>query len=1136
MKLTRIAIEGKAAGRQIQIERLGQSLNLIYFANGVEKDRFKSFVQYTLFGSENCSVDSPRSHEFAFHSFVSDLSFIEAQHGSGVYRVSRDSRTGIADNVIIKAISQNGSLPTLSQMLQGLSLNAFESLFNVSLNQTNDLIRRLIDLLQVKFGVRPGESAHWNYHIPYATWKVEAESRVRQLETLRSRQGQLSLEKQRLQGEIDRIESDYVTRVRRLDDEIDAHERKLAELRATLNSIKSQLTDIDRSIVDLRLRIEEQRSKVQPVPYVEPLGERLPLLYERLDELDQQIRRWRFVQADVHNQRVRLRDEMAMSERLTLDSEQHPYFVSRELVVALEAKVDTAEAIARKFEPQRVSGSDALTSERLVQLCSSMRDDLYSLCQELGRQYRFVRHRAAVAEMKQLRRCYREMDENIKLLMRRREQTLEEIRGVDPAGAEAICLADAQFCHCAEHEGYYEARRRFVGPVRNVTQLHQVYADTSKEESELNLLEQRRQTVLADKSVTESRIATLEVQYANLSAERNRIESSNFERLRTDLLDVNNQWMALDQEVRELIRLIELDRQLAVQVPDRFMAAASECLMKLTGGRLSNLMLDQRQSLVAIDGEHQTRFVHDLDRDYQDLVCLAVIVTAIRNYAEKGVRLPIIIDHLFFNLKADQREAAMLVLWELSRQGHQVLALTNDRSVLHLSVSSERLRGLEINRIEFPVSELADSNIFRPYAEPRTSPRTNHPDLPNPDMDYYGAFESYLTTPQVNPKPKYARSQPTSFVAPTNTHFGSRDFREFSVESRLDDCDLVESIYLSPLQACGIVKVRDLLALDPENLSSDVVRKGFLADQIDRWQAHAWLLVSLPELRASDARVLVACGISEPEQLEVIDRRDLLERIKRFLGSADGRRAGVNLAHYDLSLIEVWQRSLRSRRNQWYHADGYGRHRFRARSAPSSIRERDFEPSGQRYDERVRRETDRSSYIGKQNPTSNGRQIRQERVIDQGSRDLPSTQRFFLEISDDIEAAPSIGAKTAERFYKIGINSVGDFLKEKANVLAAKLNYKRITEEVISSWQQQTRLMVQIPNMRVHDVQVLVACGLINATEIAKMDPKKLLAIVEPFVESKDGERVLRGNKKPDLQEVGEWIESARYQRALQAA
>lgn len=144
--------------------------------------------------------------------------------------------------------------------------------------------------------------------------------------------------------------------------------------------------------------------------------------------------------------------------------------------------------------------------------------------------------------------------------------------------------------------------------------------------------------------------------------------------------------------------------------------------------------------------------------------------------------------------------------------------------------------------------------------------------------------------------------------------------------------------------------------------------------------------------------------------------------------------------------------------------------------------------------------------------------------------------KFYLDLDDHIEAAPSIGPKTAERFEKIGVKTIEQFLNQTAASMAAKLNYKRITEAVIRNWQQQARLVCRIPNLRGHDAQILVACNMIEPEEIAAMRPQALYDFVGPFSETKEGLKIIRSGKKPDLAEVSDWIAWAQKNRSLQAA
>ena len=102
--------------------------------------------------------------------------------------------------------------------------------------------------------------------------------------------------------------------------------------------------------------------------------------------------------------------------------------------------------------------------------------------------------------------------------------------------------------------------------------------------------------------------------------------------------------------------------------------------------------------------------------------------------------------------------------------------------------------------------------------------------------------------------------------------------------------------------------------------------------------------------------------------------------------------------------------------------------------------------------------------------------------------------------------------------------------------MAAQLENRRMSAKTLTIWQKQSRLMCAVPNLRGHDVQILVACDICEANELANMDPHALLDIVLPFVKTKEGVRILRNGKKPDLEEVTEWIDAANNVRSLKAA
>ncbi len=141
--------------------------------------------------------------------------------------------------------------------------------------------------------------------------------------------------------------------------------------------------------------------------------------------------------------------------------------------------------------------------------------------------------------------------------------------------------------------------------------------------------------------------------------------------------------------------------------------------------------------------------------------------------------------------------------------------------------------------------------------------------------------------------------------------------------------------------------------------------------------------------------------------------------------------------------------------------------------------------------------------------------------------------KHYLELDDDLEAAPSIGNKSAARFTKIGIRSVREFLQADPEELADKLDLRHMPAALLRDWQTQARLNVAIPNLRGHDAQILVGCGLQEAKEVASATAETLYDFVKEYVSSTEGQRVLRGSQPPDLAEVKEWIEWAQDARPI---
>ena len=144
--------------------------------------------------------------------------------------------------------------------------------------------------------------------------------------------------------------------------------------------------------------------------------------------------------------------------------------------------------------------------------------------------------------------------------------------------------------------------------------------------------------------------------------------------------------------------------------------------------------------------------------------------------------------------------------------------------------------------------------------------------------------------------------------------------------------------------------------------------------------------------------------------------------------------------------------------------------------------------------------------------------------------------RFYLQRSSPVVDAPSIGPVTAERLERIGIVTVNDLLKADPEHAASKLKNRRIKAETIIEWQKQARLVCTVPQLRGHDAQILVECGVSNASKLSKMQPEKLFSVVGPFCQTKRATRYIRSGKRPDQSEVSKWIDWAGHSRSLKAA
>ncbi len=145
-------------------------------------------------------------------------------------------------------------------------------------------------------------------------------------------------------------------------------------------------------------------------------------------------------------------------------------------------------------------------------------------------------------------------------------------------------------------------------------------------------------------------------------------------------------------------------------------------------------------------------------------------------------------------------------------------------------------------------------------------------------------------------------------------------------------------------------------------------------------------------------------------------------------------------------------------------------------------------------------------------------------------------KRFYLALDDDIERAPSIGARTAAYLSRAGIYKVRDLLTCNVEQAAAQIGVRYITPQRLSLWQAQSRLVCSVPWLRGTHAQLLAGAGFDTIEKIAAADKAAVCAAILQFAGTRDGQSVLRAGAPPDIERVGRWVEAASLAEPERAA
>jgi hypothetical protein len=1145
MKFTRISLEHCGFFHSMTVRSLSPGLNVILGETGSGKSTLRHALGAAFFGFKRVpeallgvkdrpgSLSSDRRHATVR---------IAGNVQGSAFELSCDERVRIEPAVAGAESVYHGGIQLKPADLGSMSPADYYTFFNVSFVDAPEIERRMVKRLTDHWGVTRHDSK-WSTESEHRAWREAALARRERLAHDEQAYDRLVARRDRLRTDLSAAELQHRQRLAELEQRRDRARSHWMGLETERTTISNRIRELERLVAELETRIGNtpQPTKVASRPASFQV---LHDWYQELDRVQREMRRSSGVRRDVQRRLQKLqRQRLRLTERPDLLDQPgigatRLLFSRLELVVQRLSekhgeKIDARDVFAtlagfpeRQSDPAiapwsvdglgwretlgREGELEAWTTqlvefwlenrwvgegnEHRLESDSLLNRPWQHLHLELQRVKRLVweslnseQEERFAAEERDQRRCEHELRVRISGLKRRRARLLALLKAWDVRGYELIRQADPQFVRRARLHGYWEARRHFIGDMPETTTTLQspdpdLIAKLDAHRAELQRIRPRFTEL-------DGRVGEARTEWENLEHEyqqwRERVSLGS---LRRELEDVMMEIGHLESRLLALRDEVRRDEPWLHQPFDGVTERASDWCRRLTRGRWRRVGVDDKeQRLFAVDEASGVHTFSGLNRETQDKVCLAFCLAVAENMAANRTPWPLVLDDLMVNFDASEGQTVLDTLWDFVKTGHQVFLLASER--------------------QWSPRWLDQPRQFGDWAE-----KSAVYQLPSGDSHEHRSQASIVLDPLGS-----RREKPVETVTEPKSQWA---WPLISEQTPLSHLDLIEPEWLLVLSQHRILTIGDLLDLNSEEMPPALRRHGITVGQMDRWQSMVWLLCCIPGSRPYDVRLLVGSGINEPEQLEELSAGDVLRKLEIFLATEDGQRVMNSGSAEERSRLHAWMNNLRDNRRAWPTREhGHWTNRKRRFRRPGNrLGDQGGEPSA-----RVTNPAAVTMRIHGDTPD----------VDDAGSSERLI---FHLDLDDDVERAPSIGPRMAERLAEIGIKTVRSFLGASAEKMTQQLKLRRVDLKTLSDWQSQATLVCQVPNLRGHDAQLLVACEITSPEQILLHSPKELLAKVTPFAESKEGQRILRSSPEPDLAEVEDWIRWARQFRTLQVA
>lgn len=929
---------------------------------------------------------------------------------------------------------------------------------------------------------------------------------VHRISELRRRQGDLQSEIAALR----KPNSDVQAKIDQLLREIEAATVSIDRIDARIREIDTEIARLEALLIELR------RRNVLPLDRTK--------LEQEIQAVTARLNRWKEIKLSISRE--------SETRRNTSDAS----LKADESVRSIRAIISRLEERASSLT-ERWKGVSIVEAERHpdADVLRQLRSEIAALCQYFGHHERTTSKHIESLQALAAERTLADASQMERLLEEQLATLRNELARCENVLAQSSLplMSDSRYTDACRFSGHQELSGISTASSSSLHTVAEVEAQIARLRSERARLTSERTTLEQNRTANRAMVERLRQELSGAAT------LEQLDTLRARFAELDAEVSLLEDQRRQLDRTEQSFREVIERLrgrgQSRVFELASAYVRRLTDGEVQQVsaMIPDRLVLTTLN-RPETVSLQQLSKGTRDQIGLALRLALTQVRAETNGHVPLVLDDVFIASDSIRATAAVQLLTEIAAQGQQIIFLTCQKDVKDLFARFRAdIRAFGV-RIEVP-SPPPLPVVLQAYVEPPVEVR---PAIAEPVI---------VKQPELPPQ---VIVEPVQMPGATNWLF------YLEVDHGVEDLAGITLGELEALRSAGILTIDDLLNHTVPQLESATRLKGFTmsVDRLHALRGQAELTTRVPMLRRSDAALLYAAGIHSVDELSRLRPETVYDRVTEFQRSEAGaryRRGGrlidrqqaINWARFGQftrSLDDArHSRSLfatrPSARAAAIHADHAPRavaavagdsetvatrRRPRRRAEDLDIEER-----------RARRQARRRKQVSR---------LRTQEPVASDDEEAPAERsggmRFFLSRTSDVEKAPSIGPRTAEMLAKIGVRTVEDLLAMTPDRMAEKLGHRRLTSSIIQQWQSQSRMMCLIPELRGHDAQILVACNIVTPESLAAQKPADLLAVVDPFCRSKEGERILRNGRKPDLAEVTEWIQWAANARNMRAA